>query len=146
MALFRWGNAFDAFRDFEREVDRLMRTLSSEGFRLGRPFPAVNIYELDTEYLLIALLPGVREDELELQVVNGVLTMKGSRTSIKAIPEERYRRSERPLGAWERTFSLPERVNEDEMSAELANGVLKVHLPKAPSTQPRQVPVSRADL
>ncbi len=145
MALFRWGHAFDAFRDFEREVDRLVRTLNSEGFRMGRPFPAVNIYELDSEYLLTAELPGVREEELELNVSHGVLTMKGNRRPVKPIAEERYRRNERPHGPWERTFALPERLNEDEMRAELAHGVLTVHLPKAASAQPRQVPVSTGD-
>lgn len=47
-----------------------------EGFRIGRPFPAVNIYELDDEILLTAELPGVSADELELSVANGMLTLK----------------------------------------------------------------------
>jgi HSP20 family protein len=145
MAVFRWGHAFDAFRDLEREVDRLMRSLTLEGFRLGRPFPAVNIFELKDEILLTAEVPGVSASDLELSVANGVLTIAGSRGTAQSIPEERYRRSERPVGRWERTFTLPEKVRDDEMYAELNHGVLKLHLPKAPSEEPRRIRVTEVD-
>ncbi|MCA9028343.1 MAG: Hsp20/alpha crystallin family protein [Planctomycetaceae bacterium] len=145
MAVFRWGHAFDAFRDLEREVDRLMRSLTMEGFRIGRPFPAVNIYELDDEILLTAELPGVSADELELSVANGMLTLKGSRGESPPVQEERYRRSERPVGHWERSFSLPEKVRDEDMYAELNQGVLKLHLPKAPSEEPRKIPVTETE-
>ncbi len=145
MAVFRWGQAFDAFRDLEREVDRLMRSITMEGLRIGRPFPAVNIYELDDEILLTAELPGVSADELELSVANGLLTLKGRRGESSSVSEERYRRSERPVGQWERTFALPEKVRDEEMFAELNHGVLKLHLPKAPSEEPRRIPVMETD-
>ncbi len=145
MAVFRWGQAFDAFRDLEREVDRLMRSLTLEGFRIGRPFPAVNLYELKDEILITAELPGVSADDLELSVANGLLTMSVKRGEPEAVPEERFRRSERPVGRWERTFSLPQKVCDEEMSAELNHGVLKLHLPKAPVEEPRKIPVSEAD-
>ncbi len=145
MAVFRWGHAFDAFRDLEREVDRLMRSLTMEGFRIGRPFPAVNIYELEDEILLTAELPGVSAEELDLSVANGLLTLKGVRSESPPVQEERYRRSERPVGQWERTFSLPEKVRDEDMFAELNHGVLKLHLPKAPSEEPRRIPVTETD-
>ncbi len=145
MAVFRWGQTFDAFRDLEREVDRLMRSLTLEGFRIGRPFPAVNLYELTDEILITAELPGVSADDLELSVANGLLTMSVSRGESEAVPEERFRRSERPVGHWERTFSLPQKVCDDEMSAELNHGVLKLHLPKAAAEEPRAIPVTEAD-
>lgn len=145
MAVFRWGHAFDAFRDLEREVDRLMRSLTLEGFRIGRPFPAVNLYELDEEILLVAQLPGVSADDLELSVANGLLTIAVSRGKPKSVPEESYRRSERPVGRWERTFSLPSKVRDEEMYAELNHGVLKLHLPKSPAEQPRRIPVTEND-
>jgi len=145
MAVFRWGHTFDAFRDLEREVDRLMRSLTMEGFRIGRPFPAVNIYELEDEILLTAELPGVSADELDLSVSNGLLTLKGIRSESPPVQEERYRRSERPVGQWERTFSLPEKVRDEDMFAELNHGILKLHLPKAPSEEPRRIPVTETD-
>ncbi|MGD9856136.1 MAG: Hsp20/alpha crystallin family protein [Planctomycetaceae bacterium] len=145
MAVFRWGHAFDAFRDLEREMDRLMRSLTLEGFRIGRPFPAVNIYELDDEILLTAELPGVAVEDLALSVANGLLTIAVSRGESRPVAEERYRRSERPVGRWERTFSLPEKVHDEQMYAELNHGVLKLHLPKAPAVEARKIPVTEVD-
>jgi HSP20 family protein len=142
MPTFHWGNAFEAFRDLEREVDRLLHSVGRtfDGVRFGRPYPPINIYDLDHEYLLTAELSGTKTEDFELSVAGGTLTIRGRRTA-EGIPEERYRRSERPRTEWERTLTLPERVQDEEMYAELRHGVLKVHLPKAPSAQPRQIPV-----
>lgn len=144
MAVFRWGSALDAFHDLEREMDHLLHSVNMafEGLRIGRPFPAVNIYELEGEYLLTAELPGTRVEDLDLSVANGTLTLRGKRTASPEISEQQFRRSERVQGQWERSFSLRERIQEDQLHAELQNGVLLLHLPKAPSAIPRQIPVS----
>lgn len=143
MASFRWGNAFDAFRDLEREMDRLLRSvnLTFDGLRPGQNYPSVNIYESDSEYLLTAELPGASVEDLDLSVADGLVTIRGSRKNDTDVPTERFRRSERIVGRWERQFSLPSRVIEEEMYAELNHGVLKLHFPKAASAQPRQIPV-----
>jgi HSP20 family protein len=144
MAVFRWGTAFDAFRDMEREMDRVLRNMdwAFEGLRIGRPYPPVNVYELENEFLLTAELPGVRSEDLELSVANGQLKLSGGRDATNDPPQERYRRSERRHGRWERVINLPERIQEEGLGAEFVNGVLKIHLPKAPSTQPRQILIS----
>ncbi len=144
MAVFRWGSPLDAFRDMEREMDRVLRSVNQafEGLRIGRPYPPLNVYERPEEFLLTAELPGVRTEDLELSVANGHLVLKGQRLEPHDMPPERYRRSERQHGHWERAIPLPDRVQEEQMSAEFVNGVLTVHLPKAPSTQPRQIPIS----
>jgi HSP20 family protein len=143
MPVFRWGNAFDAIRDLEREMDRWLRSVNftMEGVRAGRAYPAVNVYELDDEFLLTAELPGARAEDLELSVTGGVVTLRGARRNETDVNDERFRRSERPRGVWERTLALPSRVREEDLKAELNNGVLRLHLPKAPSTQPRQIRV-----
>jgi HSP20 family protein len=148
MAVFRWGNAFDAIRDLEREMDRWLRSVNftMEGVRAGRAYPPVNIYELDNEFLLTAELPGARVEDLELSVSGGVVTLRGARRNETDISDERFRRSERPRGVWERTLTLPARVLEDELHAELTNGVLRLHLPKAPSVEPRQIRVVERSL
>lgn len=144
MPVFRWGHAWDAFQDLEREVDRLLHSvnLTVHGVRFARQFPAVNLYELPDEFQLTAEIPGTRAEDLELTIAGGVLTIRGKRTRPEGIAEDRYRRQERFHGEWQRSVTLPERVQEEKLSAEFTNGVLRIHLPKAPQAQPRQIRVS----
>jgi HSP20 family protein len=143
MPIFRWGHAWSTFRDLEREVDRLLQgvSLGFPGVRVGQPYPAMNLYEGEREFLLTAELPGVRSEDLELTIAGGVLTIKGGRNDSPEIPEDRFRRSERFRGSWQRSIPVPERVRHEELSAEFNNGVLKIHLPKAEEISPRQIPV-----
>ena len=92
MALFRWGHSWDAFHDLEREVDRLLQSvnLSFQGLRFGRQYPPVNLYELPSEYLITAELPGVKSEELELTIANGVLSMTGRHVNPEGAAEDRY--------------------------------------------------------
>jgi len=144
MPVFRWGQAWDPFHDLEREVDRLLASvsISFSGLRFGREYPPVNVYEVTDGLLLTAELPGTKPEDLEVFVTDGVLTLKGKRTGPDGVPDDRYRRQERLRGVWQRSLTLPERIQEDQMSAEFTNGILKVRLPKAPATIARQIPVS----
>ncbi len=89
MPVFRFGQTWDAFRDLEREVDRLLSgvNLTLGGVRLGRQFPAMNLYELPEEFLITAELPGTRAEDLELTIADGVLTMKGRRDAPEGFPK-----------------------------------------------------------
>lgn len=147
MAVFRWGTALEAFRDLEREMDRLLRSVhgSLDGIRVGRHFPPLCLYHTADAFLLQAEIPGVAGEDLELAVANGVITLSVSRKRKGEVPEERYRRSERPMGKWERSITLPERVQEEQVVAELRDGLLLVRIPKAPSTAPRQIPVAKRE-
>lgn len=144
MPVFRWGQAWEPFHDLEREVDRLLASvsISFSGIRFGRQYPPVNVYDDGNELLLTAELPGTRPEDLEVLVTDGVLTLKGKRSGPAGVPDDRFRRQERLRGEWQRALSLPERIQEEKMSAEFANGILKVRLPKAPATIPRQIPVA----
>lgn len=143
MPVFRWGQSWHSFRELEREVDRLLSSvnLTFHGIRLGRQYPAVNLYELSGEYLLTAELPGTRAEDLELTIAGGVLTIRGRRSDIEGVPDDRFRRHERFRGSWQRALSLPERVEEERLRAEFNHGILKIHLPKAEAPTPRQIPV-----
>ena len=143
MAVFRWGSSMDAFRDLEREMDRWLRSMniSMEGLRIGRQYPPVNIYELDEEFLLTAEVPGTNTDDVEINVADGMVTIRGNRNDAASIPEDHFRRCERPRGPWERVLALPDRVQEDKLHAELTHGVLTLHLPKSPPSEIRQIPI-----
>jgi HSP20 family protein len=143
MPIFRFGQSWDPFGDLEREVDRLLESVgvSLQGLRFGRQFPAINVYELGNELLLTAEVPGTRPDDLEVTVADGVLTLKGRRRQPDGVVDEQYRRQERLRGSWQRSIPLPERILEHQLSAEFSNGILKVHLPKAPMPPVRQIKV-----
>jgi HSP20 family protein len=148
MAVFRWGQSWNhALGDLEREVDRLLRgvNLSLQGVRFGRQYPALNLYELPDEFLLTAELPGTRSEDLELTVAGGILTLSGKRNDLADVPEHRFRRTERFHGAWQRSVTIPDRVRDDDMTAEFSHGVLKIHLPKAEPTRARQIPVAEGN-
>jgi len=142
--VFRLGRNRDPFRDLEREVDRLLRGMdfSIERFRTGRRYPAINVYELEDRYVLTAELPGTLVEELDITVAGGVLTLCGRRNDSESVADEHYRRQERFRGDWQRSLTLPERVDESSMTAEFNNGVLKVTLPRGSELKPRQIPVT----
>ena len=143
MPVFRWGHAWDAFGDLEREVDRLLQSvnLTFLGLRLGRQYPLLNMYELPDEFLLTAELPGIRIEDLEITLAGGILTLKGRRCDAVEIPDDRFRRHERFRGSWQRSLSLPDRVEQEKLTANFSNGVLSIHLPKAEQTDALRIPV-----
>jgi len=143
MAIFRWHQNWMPFQDLEQEVDRLLESirLPFPGFRVERQFPPCNLYELPNEYLLLSEVSGIIAADLELTIADGLLKIKGRRQDPADVPEERYRRRERISGTWERSFALPDRVLEEQVSAEYVDGILKIHLPKPPAGTPRQIPV-----
>lgn len=107
-----------------------------------RSMPGVNLYDAGPMFLVTAELPGVRPDEFELSLTGSTLTLRGSRTPDTDVPDEAYRRQERPFGTWSRSIALPARVDGGGIKATLAHGVLTVELPKAEDLPTRQIPVT----
>ncbi|MSR59141.1 MAG: Hsp20/alpha crystallin family protein [Planctomycetaceae bacterium] len=147
MPVFRWRETWEPLRDLERQVDRLLEGIQIPfpAIRFERQFPPVNLYELADEYLLTAELPGTTAESLELTVSNGALTLKGSRPAPVGVGDEQFRRHERMWGPWERSLNVPERVVEEGVTAQFNDGILKVHLPKAPEVKPRQIQVLQSN-
>jgi HSP20 family protein len=144
MPVFRFRDSWEPLLDLERQVDRLLEAIPFPfpTIRLERQFPPVNVYDLDDEYLLTAELPGISTADLDLSVAQGVLTLKGVRPAPAAVGDDQFRRRERMWGEWKRSLTLPERVLEEKISVEFNDGVLKVHLPKAPQAKPRKIQVT----
>ena len=144
MAIFRWGHAWDPYRDLELEVDRLMQgvNLTLHGVRFSRRFPQVNVLEMDDCFILTAEIPGIDVSQLEVTMSSGFVTIKGTRLPPAEAREDTFRRQERFHGPWQRKIQLPDRINEDGMRADYKAGVLRVTLPKAPSTAVRQIKVN----
>ena len=107
--------------------------------------PAVDILEDKEKILILADLPGVAQGEVELQVDKGLLTLKGARKLVRPQGEngnEHYRRYERSVGAFERSFRIPPTVDVENISAAMKDGVLALTLPKKAEAQPRQIKIN----
>lgn len=143
MPVFRWRENWNPFQDLEREVDRLLNSMSFplQGVRLGRSFPQINFYEFEDHFLLTSELPGMRSCDLELSIAEGRLTLKGQRGPMNEFANETFIRNERFHGNWQRSITLPDRALEEGLKADLSHGILKITFPKAPEAVARQIPV-----
>lgn len=144
MSGINWQRRWDPFRDLQREMSRLFETLEPYAMRLVRQYPSINLYDVGDRYMLTAPLPGMAPEDLDLSITGEALTLKGERKRPEGVPDESFRRQERPFGRWTRTLTLPDRVESTQVSASFAQGVLTVTLPKAESARPRQITVSAA--
>ena len=136
-----------------KEIDRLFDDFNTGSWRVpfGRsaldfqPFwrsevnfgavPAVDVVEKDTGYEITAELPGMDENNVELKVSGGALTIRGEKQEEKEEKKKGYYHSERRFGSFERSFRIPEGVDVDKIEANFKNGVLAVTLPKKPEAQ-----------
>lgn len=146
MALMRW----DPFRDLlslqERMnklfEDSLVRSANKPGeISQSTWTPPVDILERDDDITLKAELPGVQLEEVDLQIKDDILTLKGERRFEKETKKENYHRVERSYGIFSRSFTLPSSVDQAGIRAKLKDGILEVKLPKARSVESKPIPI-----
>ena len=140
-------------KEMEELQNRLSNLFSSFPTRMGDGkeesistaewAPLVDITEDDKEYLIKAELPDVKKEDVKVAVENGRLTITGERKFEKE-ESKKYHRVERLYGRFVRSFIVPDIAEADKVSAEFADGVLKVHLPKSEKAKPRQIEVKVA--
>jgi HSP20 family protein len=115
-------------RLFEEAAERRSRTGEDEGeIERADWVPAADVYEDEREYTLALDLPGIDRDALEVNLDDGRLVIRGTRTAAEGA---RARRAERPQGRFVRSFSLPDAVERGSITADYKDGVLVLHLPK----------------
>jgi HSP20 family protein len=128
------NHLFDEFfTGFERHTPSLFRSYEPGwllGGRRGELTPAVDVAEDDKAVTLTAELPGMKEEDVEVVLRDGMLTVKGEKKSEREEKEENYHLTERRYGAFERTFRLPETADADKIKAAIDDGVLTVTIPK----------------
>jgi HSP20 family protein len=103
--------------------------------------PLVDIYDHEKAIIMSAELPGVDREAISVDVNDRVLTLRGMRSPDKGVQEESYRRRERALGAFERSFRLPDEVDSDMIKATYKDGVLTIRIPKLEAEKPRQITI-----
>ncbi len=144
MALTRY-NPFGDLADFPsglRSFQEAVNLMLSEP-RSSRPWtPAVDIFETENELVIKADLPDVDMKDIQVEIENGTLSLKGERKFESEEKNHGYHRIERSYGSFARHFSLPDTVEPDKVKAEYKNGVLNVTLPKKELAKPRSVKVN----
>jgi HSP20 family protein len=104
--------------------------------------PAVDVYEDEHNVTLKIEVPGIDEKDIDVRIENRTLTVTGERKFEKEEKEENYRRVERQYGSFSRTFTLPNTVDTENVSADYEKGVLKIKLAKKAESKPKQIKVN----
>jgi HSP20 family protein len=130
----------DPLISLQREIDRVFDDFT-RGWGTQELMPGMNVAETENEIEITAELPGLEEKDVEVKVADNVLTIKGEKKAEKEEKEKSYRMFERSYGSFSRTLELPNGVNPDDIKATLANGVLKVTIPKPAPVQAKKVEV-----
>jgi HSP20 family protein len=136
---------WDAFDDLRREFERSWSglELSDVSGLLDWPTgPAIDLVEIDDELLLLADLPGVRKDDLELCVQGNLLTIKGEKKREEPTKSRKVVKTESWVGAFNRTVELPDGVDPDKVEAQLRDGILRVRIAKREESKRRTIQVS----
>jgi HSP20 family protein len=140
---------FYPYRELNTLQDRVNR-LFHESFSTGHDeslatssfAPAVDVYEDAHSVTLKIDVPGIDEKDIDVRVENRTLTVTGERKFEKEEKEENYRRVERQYGSFSRTFTLPNTVDTESVSADYEKGVLKIKLTKKAEAKPKQIKVN----
>lgn len=129
----------DLFSDFDRLFESFL-TPTAAGRRSEMGFrPQCDIEESDTHFLASFDLPGMSEDDINIEVKDNTLYISGVRERTKEAKEDMYRVYERSYGKFYRAFSLPENVDKEAIEANYENGVLQVALPKSKKEDAKKI-------
>jgi HSP20 family protein len=142
-SLIRWEPAREMM-SLREAMDRLFddaftRPLSMSGNNWS--VPAVDMYQTDNEVVVKAALPGIKADEVQINVTGEVLTIKGETKQESETKEKTYHLREQRWGTFERSIILPTDVVADKAKADFENGVLTVTLPKAEEVKPKTITI-----
>ena len=153
---------WEPIRSLRQQIDRLFADFDWPDLRLAWPrkaamlpqawpdlgvaIPPVDLVERNGGYELQAELPGLTEDQIEVKLANGMVTIKGQKSSERAEDEGDYHLRERSYGSFQRTFRVPANVDAEKIEAQFDKGVLKVTLPKSATAiqQERKIDIKAA--
>jgi HSP20 family protein len=146
LALVRW----EPFRELSALQNEMSRWMGLAGAtpangQSSNWLPAVDVWETENELVLSVDLPGIREEDIAVELDENVLTVSGERSRASEQSTERYYRYERRFGSFSRSVTLPPGVQEDTISARYENGVLEVRVPKPEEPKPKRIQIGSND-
>ena len=124
------------FQDFSRNNGE-NEQVTAAGF-----VPPVDIYEDEHKLVLKLEIPGIRQEDLDVQMENNTLSVRGQRSFETEGKEENFHRVERRYGSFYRSFTVPNTIDAENIKADYDAGVLRLELQKRPETKPKQIKVS----
>jgi len=145
MNLIRW-EPFHELVTMRQAMDRLLEDSNTRPFGLASVFgrdlaPAVDIYETADEVVVKTPLPGVKPEQLDVNVIGNILTIKSETNGERETKQENYLRRECHYGAFARSLTLPAGLEIDKTEASLESGILTLTIPKAEEVKPRVIKV-----
>ena len=144
---------FTGLSPWEREVDRMMDDFFAKRMRPWWPerwfgaregeivAPVLDVYEEKDEIIVKAELPGIDKNQIEVEISDSELILKGENKKEEKIEEKNYYRCERSYGAFRRSVQLPKDVQADKIKASFKNGILEVRLPKTEKAKAKDIKV-----
>lgn len=145
MALVRWS-PFGEVQTIQDRINRMFDDFFRPDFALdsavGTLYPPVNIVDHEKDLVLEAELPGVKKEEVQIEVHGNLLLLKGEKKESREVNEENYRLQEVRTGSFSRTFTLPNEVEAEKVKAEYKDGVLRITLPKVEAAIPRRIQIT----
>jgi len=144
MALVRWDpiRELDSLQsDMNRLFDRFFEGRTANGNR--RWIPAIDLLETEDHLVLRGDLPGLTEDDIDIEIKDNVLTVSGERNAESEERSEGYYRVERAFGSFSRSLTLPQGVDVGQVEANFDKGVLEVRIPKPADAKPTRVQIGK---
>ena len=153
MLLRRYENSWNPLKELEAIQNHLtgalglpsastpIRTVNDEKLQQPSWTPLVDVLEDGKEYLIKLETPEVKKEEITVKVQDGVLRVEGERKQEREDKSKRYHRVERLYGHFSRCFALPDDADTEKVSAEYADGILRIRVAKTEKPQPRQIEV-----
>jgi HSP20 family protein len=132
-------NAWTTVSTLDRMLDDVMGSAFGTATNYRNFEPAIDVHASEDEVLFVCDVPGVKQADLEITLENHVLTIKGTRKFDGS--ERQQVMLGRPYGAFSRAFTLPDALDEDNLSANLSDGVLTIRIPKHAKAKPRRIQI-----
>lgn len=143
MSIVRW----DPFAEMQSllapwsRASGLLPRLSTDGDVTFEWSPTADVSETEKEYVIRAALPGVKKEDIKVNLREGLITIEGERKQEKEEKNEKFHRVESFYGSFVRSFGLPDNAKSDAVRSEYKDGILAVHIPKVEKEKPKQIPI-----
>jgi len=140
MAIIRYRNGMGSF--FDELEDLMSSSFNLVGREVGREYPGIDIMETENHYKIFADLPGMTKNDIDINVEQDVLTVRGTKKPpVEKKEKDRFYHFERKYGEFERSFNLPSNVDSNSIEAHYTDGVLEIAIKKMDEVKPKSIEI-----